>query len=113
MDLTSQVKMLLGITDSSKDDIIGYFVSFVTGLALRYCKLPAPTPELDFVLAGMIAERYRVNAYGHEAIPKQVQSVKEDDTQITYYMRNAPQAYILSNELTDGEKKMLAPFRKM
>jgi hypothetical protein len=113
MDLTEQVKLLLGIADDSKDGIIGYLVSFISGLALRYCKLSESTDELDFVLAGMIVERYRVNDYGKDSIPKQVQTVKEDDTQITYYMRNAPQAYILSNELTDGEKAMLVPFRKL
>lgn len=108
MDLEAQVKLLLGITDTSKDGIIVYLISLVSGLALRYCKLSASTADLNTVLAGMIVERYRASQYGQDQMPKQVQSIREDDTQVNYAVRS-----MLTNELTDGEKAMLTPFRKM
>lgn len=114
MALTDDVKMLLGITDSSKDNIITYIGNLVSGMALRYTKLPAATSDMETVLASMVAERFRANGYGQEATPQVVESVREGDVDVRFMkLRNAPENYILDNELTDGEKSMLRRFRKL
>lgn len=114
MDLLTQVKTLLGITDDSKNGVLTYIVNLVTGLALRYCRLTAATDELNTVLTGMVVERYRANGYGQEAIPQQVSSITEGNETVSFMKaRNVPENFILSNELTDGEKSMLVPFRKL
>ena len=116
MDLFTQVKILLGIavSDTSQDGIINYLVSYVTGLALRYCRLTASNSDIDTTLAPMIIERYRINGYGQEAAPQIVESVSEGNTSVHFRNpRNAPQSFVLSSELTAGEKTMLTPFRKL
>lgn len=116
MELLSQVKILLGIadTDTSKDDILNHVISLVEGLALRYCRLDAATADLDTVLADMAVGRYRVNGYGGESLPQRISEVSEGNVDIHFeHMSNAPMPYIPSNELTDGEKTMLKPFRKL
>ena len=106
--------MLLGITDTGKDDMLTYIGNLVTGMATRYCKLKV-TPD-DFVtgLAPMVVERYRANGYGQEASPQTVSSITEDKETVSFVkLRSVPENFIISNELTDGEKKMLTPFRKL
>lgn len=114
LDLLTQVKILLGITDTSQDGILTYICNFVTGLALRYCKLTVATDDINFVLAGMVTERYRANGYGQQASPQIVESITTGKETVHFMkLRNAPENFILSNELTDGEKTMLTSFRKL
>jgi hypothetical protein len=116
LDLLTQVKILLGIAtdDTSQDGILTYICNFVTGLALRYCKLTVATDDINFVLAGMVTERYRANGYGQQASPQIVESITTGKETVHFMkLRNAPENFILSNELTDGEKTMLTSFRKL
>lgn len=116
MELITQVKILLGIadTDTSKDEILNHIIPLVEGLALRYCRLDAATADLDTVLAEMAVGRYRVNGFGGESLPQRVSEVSEGNVSIHFeHMSNAALPFILSNELTDGEKNMLRPFRKL
>lgn len=108
--------MLLGIadTDTSKDSILNHIISLVKGLALRYCRLDTETDELDTVLSEMAAVRYRVNGFGSENLPQRVSEVSEGSVDIHFeHLSNEPLPFIPSNELTDGEKAMLSPFRKL
>ena len=112
--MIDQVKLLLGIADGSKDGILQYTCDFVTGLALRYCRLTTVPDDMALALASMAAERYRANGYGQDQTPQQMASVAVGDETVTFQKpRNVPQSYILSSELTDGEKSMLRPWRKL
>lgn len=114
MGLLDESKMLLGITDTSKDNFLTYIGNLVSGMAMRYCKLPLVPDEMADVLASMVAERYRANGYGQDATPQIVESISEGQETVRFMkLRNAPENFILSNELTDGEKSMLQPFRKL
>lgn len=114
MELIDNVKMLLGITDSSKDELLTYLGNLVTGMANKYCKAAVAPDDFSTVLAPMVAERYRANGYGQEASPQIVESISEGNESVHFMkLRNAPENYILSNELTDGEKSVLQPYRKL
>lgn len=106
--------MLLGITDSGKDALLNYVGDLVTRMALKYCRLVAAPDDFSTVLAPMVVERYRANSWGQEAAPQSVESVQEGDVSVHFMkLRNNPENFILSNELTDGEKSQLAPYRKL
>lgn len=106
--------MLLGLTDTSKDALLTYIGNLVTGMAMKYCHLTVRPDDFDTVLAPMVVERYRANGWGQEATPQVVESITEGNESVHFMkMRNNPENFILSNELTDGEKTALQPFRKL
>ena len=106
--------MLLGISDDSKDNLLTYIGNLVTGMAMRYCRVTVQPDEFEVVLAPMIAERYRVNGWGQESIPQTVASVTAGNETVQFVkLRNVPENFIISNELTPGEKTALQPFRKL
>ena len=89
--------MLLGITDTSKDNLLTYIGDLVTGMAMKYCRLTVQPDDFETVLAPMAAERYRANGYGQEAAPQIVESISEGNESVHFMkLRNAPENYILS-----------------
>jgi hypothetical protein len=114
MALLDDAKKLLGISDISRDDMLTYIGDLVSGQAQRYCCVPAAPDEMEPVLVSMVVERYRAAGYGQEQTPQQVSSVTVGNEAVSFQKpRNVPQSYILSSELTDGEKSMLRPWRKL
>lgn len=114
MVLLDDAKMLLGIADASQDSLITYLDNVVSGMAMRYCRLSVMPDEMMDVLAGMVAERYRANQYGQSNTPQIVESITDGDESVRFMkLRNAPENFILDNSLTDGEKSMLQPWRKL
>lgn len=114
MALLDNTKMLLGITDDSKDNQLTYIGNLVTGMAMRYCKLKVMPDDFSTVLAPMVVERYRANGYGQESAPQTVSGITVGNETVSFAkLRNTPQDFIISNELTAGEKTMLTPFRKL
>lgn len=114
MALLDDVKMLLGITDGSQDNLVTYIGNLVSGAAMRYCKLSVMPDDMETVLAGMVAERFRANQYGQSSTPQIVESIRDGEEELRFMkLRNAPENFILDNSLTDGEKSMLQPWRKL
>ena len=114
MPMLDQVKMLLGITDTGKDGLLTYIGNLVNGMAMQYCRLSVRPDDFDTVLPPMVAERYRANGWGQECTPQTVESISEGNVSVHFAkLRNVPENFIISNELTDGEKTVLQPYRKL
>lgn len=78
MDLLSSVKLLLGATDSSKDDLIDYYVQSSVRKVLDYCNITALPEGAEYIVAEIAADAYNTGT------GSAVESIKEGDTQVTY-----------------------------
>ena len=78
MDVLSMVKVLLGVTDTSRDELLYLIIDSVTEKALAYCKLQAIPPALKPTIAEMAVRSYENMTGGN------VSSVKRGDVTVTY-----------------------------
>jgi len=110
MTLLEQVKLLLGITDTDKDSLLGLLCDTVTAQVKAYCRLSDVTDAgLQGLMADMVVNRYRARGYGQEAVPKILSGLSEGDVSFTYKTTQ----YDTAGELTDAEKKALSQYRKL
>jgi hypothetical protein len=108
--MLDQIKLLLGISDDSKDGILNYLINAVTVLVKKYCHLSdVSSTNLQNIIIDFIVDRYRSKQYGKSDAPQIVSSISEGDTKVSF---NTVQ-YSISNALTDDEKKILIPYRKL
>ena len=113
MALLDQSKLLLGLTDDSKDNLLTYIGNVVNSMAMKYCRVAVAPDDFEIVLAPMVVERYRANGWGQEEAPQTVESVSDGNEKVSFVkLRNVPENFIISNELTAGEKSALQPYRK-
>jgi hypothetical protein len=55
------VKILLGITDNSKDNMLNLYLSRATSFVKNYCNIDEIPVELDEVIEDIAVYRYRMN----------------------------------------------------
>ena len=100
MDILSVAKMLLGITDTSQDELLHLVIEGVTAKALAYCKLGALPEGLKYTVAEMAAKAYK----GMSATD--VSSVKRGDVTVSYHAKAA-------SDIVSEYKNVLNSFRRM
>lgn len=104
-----QIKMLLGITGTDKDALLGYLIDSVNTEIKAYCRIPVIPDGLLPVINDFVVDRYRARGYGKEVAPKTVSSVSEGDVTVQYKTTQ----YNVTSELTDTEKQRLVPYRRL
>ncbi len=91
MTRLDKVKLILGIKDSSKNDLLNYFIESTEQKILNYCNREDFPRDLDNVLVEIVVDQYRQSNSG------KVASVKRGDTQITYQNSNTGGADFIKN----------------
>lgn len=110
MTLLEQVKLLLGITDTDKDSLLGLLCDTVTAQVKAYCRLSdVADTGLQGIIADMVVNRYRSRGYGKADNPRTVTAVTEGDTKLGF----AVTTYADAGALTDNECAALKPYRKL
>lgn len=110
MELLEQVKLLLGISGTGKDALLGLLCDSVAAQVKAYCRLSDVSDAgLQGILADMAITRYRARGYGQEAAPKVLSGLSEGDVSFTYKTVQ----YDATGELTDAEKSVLSSYRKL
>lgn len=85
--MLDNIKMLLGITDTSKDTIINYWIDYYTKMILKYCHIDALNTDLESIIEQIVVERMGgvgSASGGSETIPAGVKSITRGDYSITY-----------------------------
>ena len=78
------LKMLLGVTDNSKDDILTFTMNKVTDMVLNYCNIDYIPDRLDNVLINMCIDMYRAESLGQEELQGPVKSITEGDVSVSF-----------------------------
>ena len=104
------VKIRLGISDSSADTILNYFISLLTPLVKQYCRISVIPDDLQAIMVDMVVQRYFVwLQYGQNGEPRALSSITEDKVKLDFKILPYSPAGILSDE----EKKALMPYRRL
>ncbi len=112
--MLKKLKMLLGITDSTSDELLSYLLRRTEGWVRRFCRLTGPLPEaLEDMIVEMCDTRYRIGGYGSKEAPKEVSSVSDNGQSVSYKSFVSDEEKRAKNGLTDAEKEMLREWRRL
>lgn len=96
----AKLKLLLGITDDSKDALLQFCLDDVTETILNYCNIDAIPATLDNTAYRMAMELYRnENFGGSQAGSGQIASKSAGDTSVSYRDDSGYAASIMKNHL--------------
>ena len=56
--MLEKIKILLGLTDDSKDELLGVLIGICKDEALDFCNLEDYSTKLDSAVIGMVIEKY-------------------------------------------------------
>ena len=56
--MLEKIKLLLGLTDESRDEILTVLIALCKDEAVDFCNLPEYTNKLDSAVIQMVIERY-------------------------------------------------------
>lgn len=87
MATTEQVatlKILLGITDESKDVILAFVIDKATDMVCNYCNIAEIPTGFNNVLLNMCIDIYRAESLGQEQIQGPVKSITEGDVSVSF-----------------------------
>lgn len=85
--MLDNIKMLLGITDTSKDNIINYWIDYYTRMVLKYCHLETLNPDLEGIIEQMVITKLGGIASKGEILEEHkgdIKSITRGDYSITY-----------------------------
>lgn len=78
------LKLLLGITDDSKDTIIDFIINNVSDMIFNYCCIDTMPLGLENVLLKMCVDIYRAESLGQEQKQGLVKSISEGDVSVSF-----------------------------
>lgn len=85
-DFLSSVKLILGISDDSKDEILEFYIDLMETKILNYCNISELPSALNYVLCEMVADIYRENTRKDKAgnVVGAVSSISEDGRSVSF-----------------------------
>lgn len=105
-EILSKAKLLLGISDDNKDEVLSYLIEDNINLVLSYCRICELPEALDSLIPVMTADRYRMMNYGNEKGDKVLKSVTQGSKSESY----GSSADMFGSHFLNNYKLRLAPF---
>lgn len=106
----TRLKALLGIEDTSKDDILEFVVENVEETIKNYCNLDKVPIELNSIVIRMAIDLYRNENLGNEESSLgSISSISEGDTTVSY--RSSASEF--KDSLLKNYEKQLKRYRKL
>ena len=102
----SKAKMLLGLLDESKDEILSFLIEDTINLVLGFCRIPELPEALESLIPIMVADRFRITDYGKAEADTVLKSVTQGSKSESYGNRTD----IFSSHFLNDYKLRLAPF---
>lgn len=87
-EILEKTKMLLGIDNNEKDNILSFIIDDTVDAVLAHCRIELLPKELIGVVSQMAVRVYRENGYGETERPREVQSISEGDRSISFGKRS-------------------------
>ena len=82
--MLEKVKMLLGISDTSKDDILSLILEIIQDEVKNYCHIEEIPKRLETIVVRMAVDLYRSEGYGTGTKPLTVSSVSRGDVSTSF-----------------------------
>lgn len=105
-EMLTKAKLLLGVTDDSKDEILSYLIEDNINLVLSYCRIRKLPNALESSIPVMTADRYRMMNYGNEKGDKVLKSVTQGSKSESY----GSSTDMFGSHFLNNYRLRLAPF---
>lgn len=105
--MLEKIKIVLGITDTSKDAVITYYIESISNEVMSYCNIKAIPSSLQSLICNKVISimKYENNQY------KGIKSISEGDTKLEIAVENNGQDTLIYS-LNDTDKKNLRSYRR-
>ena len=111
--MLEKLKMLLGITDDSKDGILNFALEYAQDFAKNYCNIEAIPQGAETLIVRMAADLYRSEGYGQGEKPQTAKSVRRGDVTVDYGNASATAAISGEKSVLDDYRTQLNAFRRL
>lgn len=105
--MLEKIKIVLGITDTSKDAVINYYIESISNEVISYCNIKNIPSSLQSLICNKVISimKYENNQY------KGIKSISEGDTKLEIAVENNGQDTLIYS-LNDTDKKNLRSYRR-
>lgn len=100
----NDLKMMLGITDDTQDDLLTFLMNEVRDMICGYCRIETVPAKLESLVPVIAAELYRRKGYGSAEAPQEVSTITEDKRSVSFH-KSEKESDVLMNYY-----KRLKPF---
>lgn len=108
-----KLKMLLGVTDASKDGVFSFALETVHEMVKNYCGIEEIPEGLTNTVVRMAADLSRSEGYGSEAAPQTAKSVTRGDVTIAYGGTGAAAGLTGEKAVLDDYRTQLNAYRRL
>lgn len=82
--LLTKLKMLLGIKDESRSELLSFLIEETTDKICNYCNIEKVPKELETTLLSMCIRLYRTENLGQEETKREVKSMSEGAVSVSF-----------------------------
>ena len=105
--MLEQIKIVLCITDTSKDNLINYYINSISSEIMNYCNLKSIPTSLESFIQNKVISIFRFESNEYKGL----KSLTEDDVKLEFAIENNG-AETMVYSLNDADKKILRNFRR-
>lgn len=89
LEILENTKMLLGIEDTEKDNLLMFLIKDTIDAVMKYCRIEVLPRQLYGLIAQITAELYRSRSYGDGEFTRAVKSVTEGERRVEFESSSA------------------------
>lgn len=105
--MINNLKMLLGIKDNRRDELLSFIISDIESMILSYCKIDTLPEQLNSLVPVMAADMYRRKGYGQETSPETVTSISQGQRSVSI-----KSGTLSTDDFLKEYRQRLNPFRR-
>lgn len=111
--MLENLKMVLGIGDTSQDGVLSFILETIQVEVKNYCNIDEIPAALENIIVRMAADLYRSEGYGQAQKPQTAQSVSRGDVTINYGSGAATAEITDGKSILDDYAAQLQAFRRL
>ncbi len=89
MEKLQKLKLLLGLENDDKDELLLFVIDKVSDMVCNYCNIKQVPKGLEKVMLNMAVDLYRAESLGQEQAEGTVKSVTEGDVTVSFASASA------------------------
>ncbi len=89
MEKLQKLKLLLGLENDDKDELLLFVIDKVSDMVCNYCNIKQVPKGLENVMLNMAVDLYRAESLGQEQAEGNVKSITEGDVSVAFSSASA------------------------
>ena len=110
--MSENIKLILGLTDNTHDDMIMLYLSKVETVVISYCNIDELNPALESFIEDKVVSIMKPLVTGGTQNTSKIKSISRGDTKIEYNVGEAVVSTSNGATLTSSDKEFLKQYRR-